>query len=46
MEYLRDHGLWSDFPYERVERDFRAFYPAGFLAGEPGERFEDGVPLR
>lgn len=46
MEYLRDHGLWSDFPYERVERDFRAFYPADFLAGESGERFEDGVPLR
>ena len=46
MEYLRDHGLWSDFPYERVERDFRAFYPADLFAEEPDERFEDGVPVR
>jgi len=44
MEYVKDHGIWSDFPFERVEADFRAFYPvSAFGAGEPGEKFEDGV---
>jgi transglutaminase-like putative cysteine protease len=46
MEYTRDHGLWSDFPYERVEKDFRAFYPADLFAEPPDERFEEGVPVR
>lgn len=46
MEYVKDHGIWSDFPYERVAADFRAFYPpSAFVQDEPGERFEDGVPL-
>jgi transglutaminase-like putative cysteine protease len=27
MEYLRDHGVWSDFPYQRVIDDFRKIYP-------------------
>ncbi|MFN0300584.1 MAG: transglutaminase-like domain-containing protein [Burkholderiales bacterium] len=44
MEYVRDHGMWSDFPFERVVRDFRAFYPASTYGGDAaGERFEDGV---
>ena len=25
MEYVKDHGVWSDFPYEKVAADFRAF---------------------
>lgn len=44
MEYVKDHGAWSDFPYDRVDADFRAFYPVGaFYDGDPGEKFEDGV---
>jgi transglutaminase-like putative cysteine protease len=44
MEYVKDHGIWSDFPYDKVEADFRAFYPlSAFGASEPGEKFEDGV---
>jgi transglutaminase-like putative cysteine protease len=44
MEYVKDHGIWSDFPYEKVEADFRAFYPlSAFAESDPGERFEDGV---
>ena len=44
MEYVKDHGVWSDFPYDRVEADFRAFYPViAFGASDPGEKFEDGV---
>lgn len=43
MEYVKDHGCWSDFPFEKVDADFRAFYPARLFEGEkPAERFEDG----
>lgn len=31
MEYLTDHGMWSDFPFERVTTDFREYYPASFF---------------
>ena len=44
MEYVKDHGAWSDFPYEKVDADFRAFYPLSAFEGvKPGEKFEDGV---
>ena len=44
MEYVKDHGMWSEFPYDKVAADFRAFYPASaFNVGDPGEKFEDGV---
>jgi hypothetical protein len=44
MEYVKDHGAWSDFPYDKVETEFRAFYPlSAFSGGESGEKFEDGV---
>jgi transglutaminase-like putative cysteine protease len=44
MEYVKDHGIWSDFPYDKVEADFRAFYPPGTYGEEdPGEQFEDGA---
>jgi transglutaminase-like putative cysteine protease len=26
MEYMRDHGIWSDFPFEKVIADFKSFY--------------------
>jgi transglutaminase-like putative cysteine protease len=32
MEYLRDHGIWSDFPYARVTEDFRNTYPQSMWA--------------
>ena len=44
MEYVKDHGMWSEFPYDKVKADFRAFYPvSAFGASDPGEKFEDGV---
>jgi transglutaminase-like putative cysteine protease len=46
MEYVKHHGMWSDFPYEKVAADFRAFYPPSTYGGDdPGERFEDGVRI-
>lgn len=46
MEYVKDHGIWSDFPYEKVAADFRAFYPPiAFGLEASDERFEDGAPL-
>lgn len=46
MEYVKDHGIWSDFPYEKVATDFRAFYPPiAFGNADASERFEDGTPL-
>ena len=47
MEYVRDHGCWSDFPFEMVMADFRDFYPAeAYASFDPGERFEDGTVAR
>lgn len=43
MEYVKDHGIWPDFPFDRVMADFRAFYPPSAFADSSGERFEDGV---
>jgi transglutaminase-like putative cysteine protease len=46
MEYLRDHGMWSDFPYETIEQGMRANYPASFFElAKSAERFEDGKKL-
>ncbi len=46
MEYVKDHGCWSDFPYQKVADDFRAFYPKDLFDSAPaGERFEDGAPV-
>ncbi|OGA13794.1 MAG: hypothetical protein A3G25_08810 [Betaproteobacteria bacterium RIFCSPLOWO2_12_FULL_63_13] len=47
MEYVKDHGIWSEFPYDKVIADFRTFYPLDAFGAEPAaERFEDGVPVR
>jgi transglutaminase-like putative cysteine protease len=44
MEYVKDHGIWPDFPFDMVMADLRAFYPPSAFADSFGERFEDGVP--
>jgi len=46
MEYVKDHGMWTEFPYDKVEADFRAFYPVSAFAGiNSGEKFEDGARI-
>lgn len=47
MEYIRDHGTWSDFPFDKVMMDYRAYYPIERLETlDPGERFEDGIRVQ
>jgi len=38
MEYLADHGVWSDFPYDRVVKDFADYYPPSFYDAAERER--------
>ncbi len=49
MEYVCDHGIWSDFPYQRVEEDFREYYPDSFndpgKTAPSGPKFEEEQPL-
>jgi transglutaminase-like putative cysteine protease len=45
MEYLREHGTWSDLPLAQIKRDFAQHYPgiaerAGKAAEGPADLFE------
>jgi len=31
MTYLKDHGYWTDLPFERISCDFKAYYPKSFF---------------
>jgi len=47
MEYVNDRGCWSEFPFDLLVKDFRAFYPASaFDFAAPAEKFEDGAQVR
>lgn len=33
IEYLRDHGMWSDLPYLRIDSDWSGYYPPVLWGG-------------
>jgi transglutaminase-like putative cysteine protease len=37
MEYLQDHGIFAEFPFDRVIGDFRKFYPGMFKKEMSGD---------
>lgn len=50
MQYLADHGTWSDLPIEQVFHDMRTKYPGIYdhlvaTGGKEESRFEDDAPL-
>ena len=49
MDYVCDHGIWSDFPYDLVVKSFRDYYPESFYNPRIREtvqrRFEEEQPL-
>ena len=45
MEYLRDHGWFADFPFERVMEDFRRAYPRLMAGAAASGRFEQETPI-
>ena len=34
MEYVKDHGSFADVPAERIQREFRAYYPSQYALGQ------------
>jgi transglutaminase-like putative cysteine protease len=38
MEYVNDHGTFADVPAQRIQREFRAYYPNAFTLGEGAAR--------
>lgn len=43
MEYLRDHGVWSDVPYLRVYDDWKGYYPPSLWNGNCGRVDVEGL---
>lgn len=43
MEYLRDHGVWSDLPYLRIDSDWTGYYPSVLWNGRRSAVSVDGL---
>ena len=41
MEYDADHGIWSDFPLDRVATDFREYYPSSVYDAKARSAVDD-----
>lgn len=45
MQYLADHGCWSDLPLQKVRDDFARHYPSNLVVDRSDAgRFEDDAP--
>jgi len=42
MEYVRDHGSFADVPAERIQGEFRAYYPSVYALGEDAAKEQFG----
>ena len=42
MEYVRDHGTFDDVPAERIQREFREYYPAVYALGKEAAKEKFG----
>jgi len=38
MEYVHDHGSFADVPADRIQREFRAYYPGSYALGQDASR--------
>ena len=43
MEYLRDHGVWSDLPYLRIDSDWSGYYPPALWSGRRSRIVVEGL---
>ena len=46
MEYVADHGIWSDFPFDRVAADFSEYYPESFYVDAERARANEEFDAR